>query len=115
MQERPDPISLAVTAFIAAGLAGVAALLRTSTKLTVRTVLSALLNAGALGAGLAMLLFTWLGDNTWFLIGLCMLAGLGGMTALGFVLAVIRQGGVNLHIDVRQDDEKGDDDGNKKA
>jgi hypothetical protein len=110
MQDRLDPISLVITAFITAGLAGVAALLRAKTELSVRTVLSALLNAGALGAGLARVLFTWLGDNTWFLLGLCLLAGLGGMTALGFVLAIIRQGGINLNIKVQKDSEDVNDD-----
>lgn len=101
MQEKLDPITLMATAAVVGALAGLAALLRSSTALTVRNVVSALLNSSALGAGLAMLLFAYFQDNTWFLLGLCLLAGLGGMTILGFLLAMLRTGGVDVHVDVK--------------
>ena len=103
-QNQLDPLWLFVLAFIIAAMAGVATVLRTVEKITVRVILSAILNSGALGLCIALILFTWCKDNTWFLLGLCLLAGLGGMTALGFLLMIVRvflgRGGLDVHIDV---------------
>lgn len=107
MQDKLDPIALFIAAFLISAMSGVAALLRTPQALTIRALLSAFLNAGAIGLAIAMVLFTYFKDNTWFLLGLCMLAGLGGMTLIGFLIAVARQGGLNVRVDIRQ---KGDDD-----
>lgn len=98
MDDKLSPITLFTTAFVISALAGVAALLRSTKELTVRMVVSAILNSGALGLGLALLLFTYFKENTWFLLGLCILAGLGGMTVLGFVLWLFKQGGADVHI-----------------
>ena len=103
--DKLDPLTLAVTAAVVGALAGVAALLRSTSQLTWRMLLSAALNSGALGAGMAMLLFTYFKDNTWFLLGLCLLAGLGGMTLLGFVLAILKKGGVYVDIHLPQTKE----------
>jgi len=51
---------------------------------------------------MAILLFTYFKDNTWFLLGLCLLSGLGGMTLLGFVLAILKKGGVHVDINLNQ-------------
>jgi hypothetical protein len=100
MQDRLDPITLFLTAFGISALAGVAALLRTSQVLSARALVSAGLNAGAVGMGIALVLFTYFKDNTWFLLGVCLLAGLGGMTCLGFILAVIQKGGVAIKVNI---------------
>lgn len=105
MQQQPDPVWLFLAAFSVSAMAGVASLLRTSKELTIRVVLSAILNSGALGLCIALLLFTYFKDNTWFLLGLCMLAGLGGMTVLGFILYLVRKGGIKLDIHVNKDDD----------
>lgn len=106
MNDRLDPLTLVITAAIIGALAGVAALLRSTKALTWRVVLSAALNSGALGAGMAMLLFTYFKDNTWFLLGLCLLAGLGGMTLLGFIIAVCKKGGLVVDIKLPQTHEE---------
>jgi Trk-type K+ transport system membrane component len=100
-----DPLTLAITAAIVGALAGVAAFLRTAQHVTWRALISAALNAAALGSGMAMLLFSYFKDNTWFLLGLCLLSGLGGMTLLGFVLAIIRKGGVYVDVHLPQTKE----------
>jgi len=97
-----DPLTLAITAAVVGALAGVAAVLRTSQALTWRILISAGLNSGALGAGMAMLLFTYFKDNTWFLLGLCLLAGLGGMTLGGFILQIIKKGGIYVDVHLPQ-------------
>lgn len=107
--DRLDPLTLFITAAVVGALAGVAALLRSSRDITWRVLLSAALNAGALGAGMAMLLFTYFKDNTWFLLGLCLLAGLGGMTLLGFLLAIIKKGGMIINIKLPQTSEDSED------
>jgi hypothetical protein len=104
--DKLDPLTLAITAAVIGALAGVAALLRSTSILTWRMVLSAGLNSAALGAGMAMLLFTYFKDNTWFLLGLCLLSGLGGMTLLGFVLHLLKKGGV--YVDIHLPHEKED-------
>lgn len=104
-QNQLDPLWLFILAFSVAAMAGVARLLRTSQLITFRLFLSAILNSGALGLCMALLLFTWFKDNTWFLLGLCLLAGLGGMTALGFILSILRQGGITLDIHVKDKDK----------
>jgi len=101
-----DPLYLFIIAFFISAMAGVAALLQTSKAITARLLIGALLNSGALGLGIALVLFTWCKDNTWFLLGLCLFAGLGGMTAFGFVIALIRQGGVTLNIRVKDEGNK---------
>ena len=103
--DKLDPVTLAITAAVVGALAGVAAALRTTGQITWRAVLSAGLNSAALGSGMAMLLFTYFKDNTWFLLGLCLLSGLGGMTLLGFVLAIIKKGGVYVDIHLPQTKE----------
>lgn len=112
MQDKLDPVTLAIAATVVGALAGVGALLRSTKELTARALLSAAINSGALGGGLAMLLFSYFKDNTWFLLGLCLLAGLGGMTLVGFILTLFRQGGVNVDVKINKkhrDEEDSDD------
>jgi hypothetical protein len=107
MQEKLDPLTLFIVSVLVSSLAGMAALLRSSQELTIRTVFSVLLNTGILGLGISLLLFTYFRDNAYFLIGLCALAGLGGLTFVGFILQVIKQGGINITLsppDVKEED-----------
>ena len=119
-QNQLNPLWLFILAFMIAALAGVATVIRTVERITVRVVTTAILNSGALGLSIALILFTWCKDNTWFLLGLCLLAGLGGMTALGFVLMMVRvlvgRGGLDVHIDVspKMKDPEVDNDPDKK-
>ena len=114
-----DPVYLFVTAFLVAGMAGVAALLRTSKTITLRLFMSALLNAGALGLGIAFFLFNYCKDSRWFLLGICLFAGLGGMTALGFFMLLFREGlRLDIHVKGPKEgdlDESKEDDSDAEA
>lgn len=93
-----DPIKIFLSTFSISSFAGLAALLRTGRQLTVRGVLSAMLNSGLLGLGIAFIWYNWFAENLWFLMGVSLLAGLGGLTVLDFFLAVMRNGGLNLEV-----------------
>ena len=113
MQSKFDPLMIFSIAFVISALAGVAALLRSSQELTVRTVLSVILNTGIVGLGISLLLFTYFKDNAYFLIGLCVFAGLGGLTFVGFILQVFKQGGINITVSPKGESE--DEDVNEEA
>jgi hypothetical protein len=91
-----DPLTVFATAFVISSLAGMAALLRSTQELSVRTVLSVILNTGAMGLAISLVLFNYFEDNAYFLFGLCLLAGLGGLTAVGFLIQIFKQGGVEI-------------------
>lgn len=114
MQNKLDPLTLFVLSFLISSLAGVAALLRSSQELTVRTILSVILNTGILGLGISLLLFTYFKDNAYFLIGLSVFAGLGGLTFVGFILQVFKQGGVDITV-APKSGKKGAGDGDKTS
>jgi hypothetical protein len=98
MDSQINPIGVFISSFGVAAFAGLAALLRTGTKLSVVTVLSQLLNSGLLGLGISLLWYTKFQDNIYFLVGVCLLAGLGGMTTVEFVLQAIRKGGFSINL-----------------
>lgn len=110
MDERNpiEPIALFISAFVLSAVAGFAALLRQRGEITWRLLLSSVLNSGVLGLMMAFLLFSYFRESVWFLLGLCVLAGFGGMTLVGFVLFLVKQGGANIDIKINQpnDDAK---------
>jgi len=93
-----SPTGVFLSAFAVSALAGLAALLRSTNKLTVLAVISAILNSGLMGLGISLLWYTKFQDNIYFLIGICVLAGLGGMTTVDFVLTAIRKGGFSIKV-----------------
>lgn len=93
-----DPCYLFLLAFSISALAGLGNLLRNDRPLGARIVFSTILNSGALGLVVGMLLYTWFKDNTWFLLGLCLLAGLSGTSILNFLVMIIRRGGADIEI-----------------
>lgn len=93
-----DPLGVFASAFIVSALSGLAALLRSGSELTRKAATSALLNSGLLGLGISLLWYTKFQENVYFLIGVCVLAGLGGMTTIEFVLAAFRKGGFSISM-----------------
>ena len=73
-----------------ASLAGLAALLRSGKPLTTRAVVSAVLNSGIMGFVIAALWYSYFQGNTYFLIGLSALAGLGGTTLVDFCIQILK-------------------------
>ena len=78
-------------AAMVSALAGVAALLRTKQVITAYNLLGALLNSGLLGLCVALLWYKKFIDNPYFLVGICVLAGLGGMPTVEFVLDIFKR------------------------
>lgn len=86
------PTKLFFSAFGVSACAGLAALLRSGNRLSKVAILSSLLNSGLLGLGISLLWYVKFADDPYFLVGVCVLAGLGGMTTVDFVLRAIRRG-----------------------
>lgn len=98
MQEKYNPITVLLCAFGISSLAGLAALLRAGSKVNGIAVFSAMLNSGLLGLTMALLWYQKYQENTYFLIGLCILAGLGGATAVDFVVTVFKTGALRTML-----------------
>ncbi len=102
------PMLVFLSAFGVAALAGVAALLRSGVGLTWGLVVSSALNSGLLGLAVSLLWYMKLHDDVYFLVGLCVLAGLGGNVTLDFALALLRKGGLTIKLGEEQPDTRGD-------
>lgn len=98
------PITVFLSSFGVAATAGLAALLRSNKKLTFVSVFSSLLNSGLLGLGISLLWYTKFRDNIYFLVGVCVLAGLGGMTTVDMVLAQIRKNGFTFKFGGKEEE-----------
>ena len=96
--ENMTPIGVFLSAFVLSALAGLAALLRSAKPLSILLVLSSFLNSGLMGLGISLLWYTKFQDNIYFLIGICVIVGLGGMTTIDFILTAIRKGGFSIKV-----------------
>jgi hypothetical protein len=94
--DRLNPIYVFVSAFGVSSFAGLAALLRGGKQVTIIAVLSAVLNSGLLGLAIALVWYNKFQDNVYFLIGICVLAGLGGATLVDFFIAAFKAGGIQI-------------------
>lgn len=84
-------IGVFALAFAVSALAGLAALLRSDQALTIKALASATLNSGVFGLGICLVWYTSYRDNVHFLIGVCVLAGLGGQATIDFALSLVRK------------------------
>lgn len=100
MPDRLSPIQVFLSAFTISSVAGLAAYLRSGRPLSWRQTISAMLNSGLLGLAIAFLWYTYFNgkDNVWFLLGVSLLAGLGGISLLDFALQIAKKGGLDIHI-----------------
>ena len=96
MSSDHDPYVLFYFVFILSGIAGLAALLRTANPINPRQWLSSFLNSGLFGVGLTLLWYHYYGENhkhsPVFIIGVSLLAGLGGVSLLDFFFAAVKNG-----------------------
>lgn len=93
-----DAIWVFVASFGVAACAGLAALLRTNAEITWKSAVSAVLNSGILGLGISLLWYTKYQDNIYFLVGICVIAGLGGATTIDFILDAVKKGGFSIKM-----------------
>lgn len=98
-----DPWVIGLLAFFGSSFAGLATQLRSGSKLTVRAVMAAMLNSGFIGTIIALMGFKLFSDNLPYLIGLSLLAGIGGATMLDFLLMVVKR---KFGIVIRFEEEK---------
>lgn len=93
-------LSVFLSAFGAASFAGLATLLRFAKKLSKLSVISAMLNAGFLGLAIALLWYQNYrkAENVYGLIGICVLAGMGGSTLTDLVISVLTGAGIHVTI-----------------
>lgn len=106
--DKLSPLNVFLSAFCVSSFAGLAALLRAGKQVNAVSVISALLNSGFLGLAIALLWYTKFQDNVYFLIGICVLAGLGGATMVDFIIEAVKHGGLsiggfNLSVSTKQD------------
>lgn len=95
-----DPWVIGLLAFFGASFAGLATQLRSGIALTPRSVLAAMLNSGLIGTIIALMGYKMFADNLPYLVGLSLLAGIGGATVLDFILTIIkRKMGITIRIE----------------
>lgn len=88
----PSPWILFGGIFLVASLGGLAALLRSDKPIGPRHVWSALLNSGIAGLIIAFLMWRKFGqDDLFFLIGVSILAGFGGASAVDAIVQWFRR------------------------
>ena len=101
-----NPFWVFLSSFFLAAFAGLAALLRSGTPLTTYSITSAVANSGLLGLGISLLWYAKYQDNLYFLVGICTLAGLGGMKTVEMVISHFRSGGFGVNLGEKPDEEK---------
>lgn len=108
------PLQVFMSALAISSFGGLAALLRSDKSVNFRSVLSATLYSGLMGLIIALCWYNWFdGDgNTYFLLGISGLAGIGGTTVIDFILQAVKKGGINIVITAGEDKsaEETDDD-----
>lgn len=103
MWEKISEVAIFITAFAISSFAGLAALLRSGRSISTVAVVSAMLNSGMMGLVICLLWYNYFKDNAYFLVGMCILAGFGGMSVIEFLAAAIAKGGLNVRIDVSEE------------
>ena len=107
--QKIDPYHLFASILTMGSLAGLASVLRSGKELTPRAIISAMLNSGliSLCVGLTWYEYFQGQDHVWFTVGVSLFAGLGGATALDFVMSALKHGiKVNVVVDEEDDDAR---------
>lgn len=116
-------LSVFASAFGVSAFAGLATLLRFSKKLSKLSVLSAMLNAGFMGLAIALLWYQNYSEarNIYGLIGICVIAGMGGGTLTDILISLLSGAGIRVTITHERDlhgtnqHSNGDDDESARA
>ena len=97
-----DPWILGIVSFLGASFAGLTTQLRNGKVLTYRSVSAAMMNSGFIGVIIFLTGYQMFSDNLPYLIGLCLLAGIGGATMLDFIFTIFKKKS-GLTITIKQD------------
>ena len=106
--ENLHSLSVLLSAFGASAFAGLATLLRFAKKLSKLAVVSAMLNAGFLGLAIALIWYQNYrnAENVYGLIGICVLAGMGGSTLTDLAISLLAGAGIKVTIVHERDREQ---------
>lgn len=107
--EHFHALSVFLSAFGSASFAGLATLLRFAKKISKLAIVSAMLNAGFLGLAIALIWYQNYrkAENIYGLIGICVLAGMGGSTITDLLISILAGAGIRVTIvNERACDEK---------
>lgn len=109
MDNEPfNALAVLLSAFGASAFAGAATLLRFAKKISKLAVISAMLNAGFLGLAIALIWYQNYrkAENVYGLIGICVLAGMGGSTLTDLFISILSGAGIRVTI-VHERDREG--------
>jgi len=109
MDEQFHALSVFASAFGAASFAGLATLLRFARKLSKLSIVSAMLNSGVLGLAIALIWYQNYREaqNVYGLIGICVMAGMGGSTLTDLLISLLSGAGIKVTI-IHERDRDGD-------
>lgn len=98
-----SPWLIGLLAFLGASFAGLAEHLRSGKAVTRRAVAAAMLNSGIIGTIIALIGYKQYVDDLPYLIGMSMLAGIGGATMIDFAIQALRRKlGITIRIEQDQ-------------
>lgn len=109
MDEQFHALSVFASAFGAASFAGLATLLRFARKLSKLSIVSAMMNSGVLGLAIALIWYQNYREaqNVYGLIGICVMAGMGGSTLTDLLISLLSGAGIKVTI-IHERDRDGD-------
>lgn len=114
VDEYLHALAVFVSAFGVSAFAGLATLLRFARKFSRIAVISAMLNAGFLGLAIALIWYQnyCKAENVYGLLGICVLAGMGGSTLTDLLISLLSGAGIRVTIihDRHDNDHIGDRD-----
>lgn len=98
-------LSVFASAFGVAAFAGLATLLRFGKKLSKLSIVSSMLNAGFLGLAISLIWYQNFqkAANIHGLIGICLLAGMGGSTLTDILISLLSGAGIKVIINHERD------------
>lgn len=109
VDDKYESLRLIAATFCTSSFAGLAALLRSGRRLTLVAIVSSMLNSGLLGMILFLVGYQKYQGNPYLLVGISILAGLGGMTIIDFAIQVIEKGGLHIHIRTKDPEDNQDE------
>lgn len=114
-EEQLHALLVFASAFGAASFAGLATLLRFARRISKLSVISAMLNSGFLGLSIALIWYQNYRDakNVYGLIGICVMAGMGGSTLTDLLLSLLAGAGIRVTI-IHERDRDGDHQNDQK-